>query len=63
MVVRGQKIEGQNFDREHERFHSLDDEEILVLIHQGNSLALDFLIQKYRGFVQSEGKNVLFNRC
>lgn len=49
-------MRAENFDREHERFHSLDDEEILVLIHQGNSLALDFLIQKYRGFVQAKAR-------
>ncbi|WP_085993701.1 RNA polymerase sporulation sigma factor SigH [Oceanobacillus senegalensis] len=34
----------------------LDDERILELIHQGNSHALDYLIQKYRNFVRAKAR-------
>ncbi|WP_017473685.1 RNA polymerase sporulation sigma factor SigH [Amphibacillus jilinensis] len=35
-------------------FEKLDDSELSSLVHQGNSHALDFLIQKYRGFVRAK---------
>lgn len=34
----------------------LDDEEIIELIHEGNSYALDYLIQKYKNFVRAKAR-------
>lgn len=36
--------------------HTLDDDRILMLIHGGNSHALDFLIHKYRSFVWAKAR-------
>lgn len=36
--------------------HMLDDEELIHLIHQENNQALDFLINKYRHFVQRKAR-------
>ncbi|MFD2627743.1 RNA polymerase sporulation sigma factor SigH [Oceanobacillus kapialis] len=35
---------------------TLDDDEILQLVHEGDSHALDFLIQKYRNFVRAKAR-------
>lgn len=40
----------------HSNLHMLDDEAIVHLIHQENSQALDFLINKYRHFVQGKAR-------
>lgn len=38
-------------------FTGLADEEIIVIIHEGNTDALDFLITKYRSFVRLKGRS------
>lgn len=38
------------------RFESLDDEQILNFIKQGDNIALEFLINKYKNFVRSKSK-------
>lgn len=43
-------------DKSKEDLHKLDDDEVLYLIHQGNSHALDFLIHKYRNFVRAKAR-------
>ncbi|AKP45505.1 RNA polymerase sigma-H factor [Bacillus smithii 7_3_47FAA] len=35
----------------------MDDEEIIELVHQGNSEALDFLIHKYKNFVRAKARS------
>ncbi|CDO05209.1 Stage 0 sporulation protein H [Oceanobacillus picturae] len=37
-------------------FQTLDDDEVLQLVHAGNSHALDFLIHKYRNFVRAKAR-------
>ncbi|WP_284140997.1 MULTISPECIES: RNA polymerase sporulation sigma factor SigH [unclassified Virgibacillus] len=39
-----------------ENIHLLDDEEVIILIHQGNSHALDYLIHKYKNFVRAKAR-------
>ncbi|WP_116279131.1 RNA polymerase sporulation sigma factor SigH [Virgibacillus dokdonensis] len=39
-----------------QRLNKLDDESIVQLIHQGNSHALNYLIQKYRNFVRAKAR-------
>ena len=38
-------------------FTALTDEEIITIIHEGNTDALDFLITKYRSFVRLKGRS------
>ena len=38
-------------------FTGLSDEEIIAIIHEGNTDALDFLITKYRSFVRLKGRS------
>ena len=38
------------------RFVSLEDEEIVELVHKGESEALDYLIHKYRNFVRAKAR-------
>lgn len=40
----------------HKDFSHLPDEEILVLVQKGNSLALEYLIHKYRNFVWAKAR-------
>ncbi|HLR65877.1 RNA polymerase sporulation sigma factor SigH [Virgibacillus alimentarius] len=42
--------------KDNKRLHTLVDDEILTLIHQGNSYALDFLITKYKNFVRAKAR-------
>ncbi|MBU5594693.1 RNA polymerase sporulation sigma factor SigH [Amphibacillus sp. MSJ-3] len=42
----------QDINNELRRYEQLDDREIILLIRQGDCLALDYLIQKYRSFVR-----------
>ncbi|GAQ18363.1 stage 0 sporulation protein H [Oceanobacillus picturae] len=37
-------------------FQTLDDDEVLQLVHAGDSHALDFLIHKYRNFVRAKAR-------
>ncbi|ENH95873.1 RNA polymerase factor sigma-70 [Gracilibacillus halophilus YIM-C55.5] len=37
-------------------FQSMDDNELILLVQKGNTLALDYLIQKYRAFVRAKSK-------
>jgi len=46
----------ERLEEENKSIHLLDDEGILALIHQGNSHALDYLIQKYRNFVRAKAR-------
>ena len=46
-----------------QQLDSLLDEELVEMVHQGNTEALDFLITKYRSFVRMKGKIIFFNRC
>lgn len=46
----------ERIDEEDKSIQMLDDEGILALIHQGNSHALDYLIQKYRNFVRAKAR-------
>jgi RNA polymerase sporulation-specific sigma factor len=39
------------------RFVSLEDEEIVELVHKGESEALDYLIYKYRNFVRAKARS------
>ncbi len=39
------------------QFDSLLDEELVEMVHQGNTEALDFLITKYRSFVRMKGRS------
>lgn len=43
-------------DTEYSGLHMLDDEELIHLIHQEDKHALDFLINKYRNFVQGKAQ-------
>lgn len=40
-----------------EDFHALLDEQVVELVHNGNSDALDFLITKYRNFVRAKARS------
>ncbi|RLL40771.1 RNA polymerase sporulation sigma factor SigH [Oceanobacillus piezotolerans] len=48
-------IEQTNMDDKY-NIEQLDDEEIINLIHQGSSHALDYLINKYRNFVRAKAR-------
>ncbi|MDP4164898.1 MAG: RNA polymerase sporulation sigma factor SigH, partial [Bacillota bacterium] len=37
-----------------EQFFTMEDEEIVDLVHQGDGGALDYLIHKYRNFVRAK---------
>lgn len=41
---------------DNERLLLLDDEELLALIHQGESMALDILIRKYNNFIRAKAR-------
>ncbi|WP_199738148.1 RNA polymerase sporulation sigma factor SigH [Falsibacillus albus] len=41
----------------YEEFEQLEDEHLVDLVHQGDSEALDFLIQKYRNFVRAKARS------
>lgn len=43
-------------EKSSECLHTLADEELLQLIHQGNSYALDFLIDKYKKYVWAKAR-------
>ena len=49
-------MEVKQLDMHYTDLHMLADEEIVHLIHQDDSQALDFLIQKYRNFVQGKAR-------
>ncbi|WP_275576495.1 RNA polymerase sporulation sigma factor SigH [Mangrovibacillus cuniculi] len=40
-----------------QRFGSMEDEELVALVHDGITEALDFLIQKYRHFVRAKSRS------
>jgi RNA polymerase sporulation-specific sigma factor len=42
---------------EHEEYALLEDENIIELVHCGESEALDYLIQKYRNFVRAKARS------
>ncbi|MED1205678.1 RNA polymerase sporulation sigma factor SigH [Heyndrickxia acidicola] len=42
---------------EHEEYAMLEDENIIELVHCGESEALDYLIQKYRNFVRAKARS------
>jgi RNA polymerase sporulation-specific sigma factor len=44
-------------EKSNELFFSLEDEEIVDLVHQGNTEALDYLIHKYRNFVRAKARS------
>ncbi|RKQ32363.1 RNA polymerase sporulation sigma factor SigH [Oceanobacillus halophilus] len=46
----------ERLEEEQKSIRLLDDEGILALIHQGNSHALDYLIQKYKNFVRAKAR-------
>lgn len=46
----------KQLDIHHSNLHMLEDEEIVHLIHQKNNQALDYLINKYRHFVQGKAR-------
>lgn len=41
----------------HQRLLNLEDEQIVLLVHDGDSEALDYLIHKYRNFVRAKAKS------
>lgn len=49
-------MEVKLLDKKELDLNMLDDDEVLQLIHQENKLALDFLINKYRRFVQGKAR-------
>lgn len=49
-------MEVKLLDRKELDLNMLDDDEVLQLIHQENKLALDFLINRYRRFVQGKAR-------
>lgn len=40
-----------------ERYGTMQDEELVERIHNGESEALDYLIQKYRNFVRAKARS------
>jgi RNA polymerase sporulation-specific sigma factor len=50
-------VEGRHIGDSDVVFTGLSDEEIIVIIQQGNTDALDFLITKYRPFVRMKGRS------
>lgn len=40
-----------------QQLDSLLDEELVEMVHQGNTEALDYLITKYRSFVRMKGRS------
>jgi len=40
-----------------ERYHSMSDEEIVTLCHQGDSIAEEYLLDKYKNFVRSRARS------
>ncbi|PLR65800.1 MULTISPECIES: RNA polymerase sporulation sigma factor SigH [Bacillaceae] len=40
-----------------EDFHALEDEQVVELVHNGDSDALDYLITKYRNFVRAKARS------
>lgn len=49
-------MEVKLLDKKELDLNMLDDDEVLQLIHQENKLALDFLINRYRRFVQGKAR-------
>lgn len=49
-------MELKQLDMDYAGLHMLDDEELIHLIHQEDKHALDFLINKYRSFVQGKAR-------
>ncbi|UOQ50512.1 RNA polymerase sporulation sigma factor SigH [Gracilibacillus caseinilyticus] len=45
------QVDNRNTD-----FQNLDDNELVLLVQNGDTLALDFLIQKYKSFVRAKAK-------
>src|SRR5699024_8937792 len=45
------------------KYSGLPDEEIVYLIHRGDSHALDYLIDKYRGFVFAKARTYFMIGC
>src|SRR5688572_4694934 len=43
--------------RNNERYLQLDDEELVDIVHKGESDALDYLIHKYRNFVRAKARS------
>lgn len=46
-----------SFKLEEKNYESLEDEQVIELVHQGDSDALDFLIHKYRNFVRAKARS------
>lgn len=49
-------MEVKQLDMEYSGLHMLDDEKLIHLVHQEDKHALDFLINKYRNFVQGKAR-------
>ena len=49
-------MELKQLDIDYSSFQMLDDEELIHLIHQEDKYALDYLINKYRSFVQGKAR-------
>lgn len=52
----GHFVKVKQLEIDSDNLNTLDDDTIIQLIHQGNSLALDFLIHKYRNFVRAKSR-------
>ena len=58
MTNRGDSVVGKTFiDSGISSFTGLSDEEVIEIIHEGNTDALDFLITKYQSFVRLKGRS------
>lgn len=42
---------------EHIEFETIQDEELVSIIHEGNTLALEYLINKYKNFVRAKARS------
>ncbi|AXI07576.1 RNA polymerase sporulation sigma factor SigH [Oceanobacillus sp. 143] len=49
-------MNASQLDFDKQNLHSMNDNDILLLIQQGNNYALDFLIHKYRNFVRAKAR-------
>jgi len=48
----------QGFNRINvKKYHDLEDEEIIEMVHKGDSEALDYVIHKYRSFVRAKARS------
>lgn len=52
----GNKVNIKQVGEEKLDIKTLDDDEIIELVHQGNGEALDFLIDKYKNFVRAKAR-------